>query len=123
MTAKALVLAVCLTGCATLFGGGPDNVPLASEPTGAMIRVNGAVVGKTPMVLGLDRGSPAMIEVSLDGYAPKTFGLKKSLNGWFIANIFWFYLIVPFVVDVIDGNWQSYDDDTIVVKLAPLGAS
>ena len=121
---KALALGlVVLAGCATLFAGGPDSVPITSDPTGATIKVNGAVVGKTPMTLGLDRGEPAMIEVVADGYAPKVFALKKSLNGWFIANIFWVYLVAPIVIDLVTGNWQSYDDDTILVRLAPLGAS
>ncbi len=122
MTMKALAL-VALTGCATLFGGGPDNVPIASDPTGATIKVNGAFVGKTPMVLGLDRGSPAFIEISADGYAPKAFAIEKGINGWFWLNILWVELVVPVVVDLLDGDWHAFDDTPILVHLMPLGAT
>jgi hypothetical protein len=115
---KALAF-VALAGCATMFGGGPDAVPIQTQPSGASIYINGHVVGQTPMVLGLDRGSPALIELYAPGYRPVTIQLKKSINGWFIANVVWFYLIVPWIVDVVMGNWQAYDDNVVLVPLQP----
>jgi hypothetical protein len=104
---KALVLVAVLSGCATLFGGGPDQVTIASRPPGATIRVNGNVVGQTPMVLAFDRDSPALIQLDLDGYKPQSYELQKSFNTWTILN-----LTDPFgwIVDFATGNWQCYGE-------------
>ena len=116
---KALVLAVFLTGCATLFGGGPDELTITSRPPGATIRVNGNPAGTTPAMLAFDRDSPAVIEMTLDGYQPAKFELKKSFNTWAILNLTDF---VGWIVDFATGDWQCYSDG-VDIGLAPLGRS
>ena len=115
-TAAALVL---LTGCATLFGGGPDDVTIMSHPPGAVIRVNGNVVGQTPMSLAFDRSSPALIQLDLPGYRPEAYALKKSFNTWAILNLTDF---IGWIVDFATGDWQCYEDG-IDMGLVPLVGS
>jgi hypothetical protein len=116
---KAAAHVLLLSGCATLFGGGPDEVTIMSHPPGATIKVNGNVVGQTPMVLAFDRDSPANIQLALDGYRPETFQLKKSFNSWILLNLTDF---IGWIVDFADGNWQCYGDG-IDMGLVPVGSS
>ena len=52
----ALAAMCCLaTGCATIVAGGPDQVPVRTNPSGAYVYLDGQVVGRTPLVLTLDR--------------------------------------------------------------------
>ena len=114
--AAALVL---LSGCATLFGGGPDEVTIASHPPGAVIRVNGNTVGQTPMVLAFDRDSPALIQLDLPGYRPESYSLQKHFNTWTILNLTDF---VGWIFDFWTGNWQTYDEG-FDMGLVPLAGS
>lgn len=111
---------LALAGCATLFASGPDYVPVATNPPGAWVYVNGTAVGQTPMTVPLERGRPAQIQIALEGFQPLVFERASSINGWFFANLLWFYTIVPWVIDLVDGNWQRYDDTPIMVGLTPL---
>jgi len=120
MTAKVAASAlVALTGCATLFGGGPDTVTITSRPPGATIIVNGNAVGQTPMALAFDRDSPANIRLELDGYRPENFSLEKSFNTWTILNL---SDIFGWIIDFADGDWHCYSDG-VDMGLHPLGAS
>ena len=118
---KSIVLVALLSGCATLFGGGPDSLLVSSRPAGARIRVNGNFVGLTPQVLAFDRDAPAFIQLDLDGYAPASYQLQKSFNGWAILNL---TDIIGWIIDFADGNWQCYSDG-VDIGLHPLagGAS
>jgi hypothetical protein len=116
---RALVLAVCLTGCATLWGGGPDELTITSRPPGAAILVNGNRAGVTPAILAFDRGSPAVIELALDGYQTARFELKKSFNSWAILNL---TDPIGWIIDFVTGDWQCYGAG-VDMGLVPLGAS
>lgn len=120
MKLTAFVLAVLLCGCATLFAGGPDSVPINTNPPGAYVYVNGQVVGQTPMVVELDRSrSMADIRIYYPGFVPIQISRYKSFNNWTLANFFIVYLIFPVIVDVATGNWQRFDDDAIAIGLTP----
>ncbi len=120
----AVVLAALgLAGCATLFAGGPDYVPVATNPPGAWVYINGAPVGQTPTTVRLERGQPAQIQIALSGFQPVLLMRDTEINGWFFANLVWFYAIVPWVVDLVDGNWQRFDDTPIAIGLTPLAGA
>jgi hypothetical protein len=120
MTVKLALAALCMTGCATLFAGGPDYVPVNTNPPGAWVYYNGMPVGQTPTMVHLERGRPAQIQIALEGFQPVMFMRDSQINGWFFANILWFYTIVPWVVDLVDGDWQRFDDTPIAIGLTPL---
>jgi PEGA domain len=109
-----------LTGCATLFASGPDYVPVSTNPPGAWVYYDGAPVGQTPTVVRLERGRPAQIQIALDGFQPVLLQRDSSINGWFFVNILWLAAIVPVIVDVVDGDWQRFDDTPIAIGLVPM---
>ena len=116
---KIWAFVLVLSGCATLFGGGPDTVTVTSRPPGAQIKVNGHYVGETPMALALDRDSPAHISLALDGYQTADFDLEKSFNTWTILNLTDF---IGWIVDFAGGDWHCYSDG-VDMGLHPIGAS
>jgi hypothetical protein len=108
-----------LGGCATLFAGGPDRVPVATNPPGAFVYLNGRFVGQSPTVVEMDREHPGQIQIYLPGFRPLVMSRHKSLNLWFIANILWAAAIVPVIVDIATGNYQEYEGSPIAVGLTP----
>jgi hypothetical protein len=117
MKLAALALAV-VTGCATVVAGGPDTIPINTNPPGAYVYVNGQVVGQTPMVIELDRQrSMADIRIYYPGFVPIQISRYKSLNGWVFGNFF--LAIFPVIIDIATGNWQRFDDEPIAIGLQP----
>jgi len=117
---KLALCALALTGCATLFAGGPDYVPVSTNPPGAWVYYNGQPVGQTPTTVLLERGRPAQIQIAMQGFQPVVFERQSDVNGWFFANILWFYAVVPWVIDLVDGDWRRFDDTPIAIGLTPL---
>ena len=48
-------------------------VPCSSEPAGATVEINGAVIGVTPLNLSPAAGAPQEVSLLLNGYLPKRF--------------------------------------------------
>lgn len=116
----ALAIVATLGGCATMFAGGPDSIPINTNPAGAYVYVNGQIVGQTPMVLTLerDRGS-ADIRIYYPGFQPVQMLRYKSVNGWVFANLLILPLVFPVIIDLVTGNWQRFDDEPIMLGLTP----
>lgn len=116
------VTAVCtltalsaLAGCASVMAGGPDRVPVSTNPSGANVFVDNAPVGQTPMMLTLDRSKPkAEVRLELAGFEPITVVREKSINGWIFGNILIGGLI-GVVVDAASGNATKFDEDPIAI--------
>lgn len=124
--ATIAALAVALTlgpaGCATVIASGPDQVPVATNPAGAYVYVNGQFVGQTPTTVSLDRDAPGQIQIYLPGFRPVVMMRDKSLNGWFIGSLLLFYTLIPLIVDLVTGNHVAYDEAPIAIGLTPDGA-
>ena len=119
--AAAIVAAVCmfsLGGCATIIAGGPDTIPINTNPPGAYVYVDGQVVGQTPMVVTLHRGrSLGDIRIYYPGFQPVQITRYKELNGWVFGNIF--LGLWPVIIDLITGDWQRFDDSPVAIGLTP----
>jgi hypothetical protein len=108
------------SGCATVMAGGPDHVQVATNPPGAQVFVDEQFVGTTPGIVTLDRAhSQGRIRIQAPGYQPVMLIRSKGINGWFWANLCvgW----VGFLVDVITGDYQSFDDTPVMINLMPMG--
>lgn len=107
------------TGCATIMAGGPDRVPVSSNPPGAAVFVDNVQVGVTPTVVTLDRGrSQGNIRIEAPGYAPVVIQRGKQINGWFWGNLCLGGL-VGMVIDLVTGDVKRFDDTPIGVGLSP----
>lgn len=114
---NALVLALVAqtAACATLFSGS-SQIPVMTNPPGAGVYVNGALVAQTPTTLNLESDVPAHIQIYMPGFRPVQIMQQKTIAGWFWANIlFW----PGFFVDLATGKYQKYDASAIAIGLVP----
>lgn len=117
--AVLIVCGVLLGGCATIMAGGPDHVPVATNPPGATVFVDNMPVGTTPMVVTLNREhSNGVIRIEMAGFAPVTVVRAKNINGWFWVN-FCFGGVIGIIVDLITGDIKAFDDTPITLGLTP----
>jgi len=83
------LIAVLLTGCASIISGRMQSFPVTSRPSGATATYQNQTQ-KTPCVLILDRKMPSVqIIIEKDGYEPYIISLRRSHNGWVFGNIIW----------------------------------
>ncbi len=59
--------AVIASGCATIVNGSTERVEIASDPPGAMAKVDGIPIGTTPTSIDLKRGEPHSVTIEKDG--------------------------------------------------------
>jgi hypothetical protein len=108
-----------ISGCATIMAGGPDHVPVSTNPPGATVFVDNMPVGTTPMMVTLNRqNSSGVIRLELAGFAPVTVVRAKGINGWFWVNLC-FGGIIGIVVDLVTGDVKSFDDAPIALGMTP----
>jgi hypothetical protein len=121
--ALLLASAVLFTGCATIMQGGPDHVQVVTNPPGASVYLDDALVGQTPTVVTLDREhSQGRIRVEATGYAPIVIQRSKHINGWFWANLC-LGGVVGIVIDLATGDIKGFDNTPINAALTPAGGA
>jgi hypothetical protein len=79
--AAALLVAVsslALTGCAVFSKGKSQTVVVRSTPAGAVAKINGTEVGRTPFKVDLARAEVYRIDFSKPGFSPQTALLMPS---------------------------------------------
>lgn len=119
MRPVALVLLLVFSGCATIMAGGPDRIPVSTNPPGATVFVDNIPVGQTPVMVTLDRQhSSGVIRIELPGFAPVAIVRTTSINGWFWANLC-FGGLIGIVVDLVTGDIKAFDDSPIAIGLTP----
>lgn len=114
-----LVLAsLALSGCATIFAGGPDRIPVQTNVPGASVYVDEVLVGQTPTVILLDRQkSQGRIRIEAPGYQPVVLQRVKTINGMFWANIC--VGIIPMLIDAVTGDMKKFEDGPLNIALTP----
>jgi PEGA domain len=119
MRPVTLILLLAFSGCATIMAGGPDRIPVSTNPPGATVFVDNIPAGQTPLMITLDRQhSSGVIRIELAGFAPVTLVRTTSINGWFWANLCIGGLL-GIVVDVVTGDIKAFDDAPIAIGLTP----
>jgi len=106
-----------LTGCATLFSGGPQPINVTSDPPGATFQY-GIYNGKTPDTIQASRGELAHVATfTLAGYEPKTVPVETGIQG----STWWDILFaIGFAVDFASGNAYKVVDPNIRATLTPI---
>jgi hypothetical protein len=115
------VVALALSGCASIISGGTQPVTIMSEPDGASVTVTNRTGEKihngiTPATLTLKRGAGYFkpetykVEVKKDGYEPRQLDIVSTVNGWYIGNILFGGLIGFLAVDPATGAMYSFPE-------------
>ncbi|HLH76096.1 MAG TPA: hypothetical protein VKV28_04735 [Candidatus Binataceae bacterium] len=116
-------LTCCLiTGCASIFSSGPENLTLQSSPTGATYQY-GTFSGKTPDTIAVPRNAISKaysVSFSLPGYNTKSMPVDTRIQGvtW-LDLLFW----PGFIVDFATGNAYALATPVVNATLQPAVAS
>lgn len=105
-------------GCATIITGGSQTVSFDSSPQGAIVNVNGKVVGKTPMSISLDKGKNKTVVFKLKGHQAVSRQLSTSVQPWFWGNILTGGLFGS-TTDFASGAVYEYSPNHYFVTLPP----
>lgn len=120
-TLAAGVVALGLSGCASIMNGSTQPVTIKSVPDGASVTVTNRAGekihnGTTPVTLTLNRGAGYFrsetykVEVKKEGYEPRQLDIVSNVNGWYIGNILFGGVIGLLAVDPATGAMYSFPD-------------
>src|SRR3989338_3712172 len=86
---RPLVLGIAffISGCATIVSGTTQKIPVSSDPTGAVAKVDGTMAAVTPTVFNLERKTDHTIEISKEGYKTALVAIRRAINGAAFGNI------------------------------------
>jgi hypothetical protein len=120
-TSRSFVALLCIgilsESCATIMhGGGSQDLAISSNPSGAMVTVDGVQLGNTPIVAHLKRGDTHKIRIELRGYEPYETALTKSVSGWVWGNIL-FGGLIGLAVDAISGGLYYLNPEQVQGEL------
>jgi len=117
-----IVLALALSGCATIMGKSQRPVTITSEPDGAEISIAnhaGKTVyeGRTPTTItlkagrGYFKGENYVVRFAREGYVPRETAIARKTNGWYVGGNFVFGgLIGWLIVDPATGAMWKLED-------------
>jgi hypothetical protein len=120
------LVAMLMTGCASIVHQTTQQIPVASNPPGAAVTVACGDVSNdsklvTPTVVTVHR-KPKLCAISLtkDGYQPTEVALAKKMSGWYLGNIL-FGGIVGLIVDAANGAMYDRTPPKVDVTLVQSG--
>tara|TARA_R110002096_G_scaffold344921_6_gene538048 strand:+ start:3553 stop:4011 length:459 start_codon:yes stop_codon:yes gene_type:complete len=105
------VLLSSMGGCATIRNEKYKEVGFTSEPSGAVVSMDGDEFGVTPCEIEIARkGRDKVVEISLDGYKTAVLKLNRSVEGKTV-----FGGLIGMSVDAISGKAGTYTDSVHVI--------
>ena len=113
-----VVIVLAQTGCATIMSGTSQEVLITSEPSGAMVKLNGMTM-ETPAKFTLNRKDNYVAELSMPGYHKAQVKLEKGVNGWVWGNIL-FGGIPGLVIDIVSGGCNNINPSDAHINMVPL---
>lgn len=114
-----LFASLILTGCATVFKGGEQSVPINSNPQGAEIIIDGISYGTTPQIVRLE--VQRSYDVTLrQGDQERTMTLRNRVGTtWVVLDVIG--LLIPLLVDASTGDWYELTPGEIIVDFTEEG--
>ncbi|ENX62492.1 MULTISPECIES: hypothetical protein [Acinetobacter] len=121
------VVALSLSGCASIISGKTQTMTFQSTPELSDITIlnrdgKKIHVGKAPVTVSLNRGAGFFVPerytviFEKEGYEKKEIKVTSSMNGWYIGNILFGGVIGLLIVDPATGAMYSLNTkDTNVV--------
>ena len=126
----ALAVAAALSGCATIVGHPTQDIPVASSPSDASIRIvdeAGVEVfkGSTPTTVTLPKSTghywgkkSYTVTIAKDGFKSQSVPITASPNGWYLGgNLLFGGVIGYFAVDPFNGNMYTLSPEAVNATL------
>ena len=104
-----------------MFGGVRKKMEVRSEPSGALVRLDGVTRGLTPAVLHPSTRSDHVVQVEMPGYEPVEVRLRRGISAWEWGNLL-NGLFPGVVYDGATGAVYRFHPGEVVVRLSPRGA-
>lgn len=114
-------LGLVLSGCATVINGTSQDVKIASEPSGADVKLTNGMSCTTPCEVNLKRRHDLRVDIAKEGYKPAYVLVQSRTGGAAAGNILLGGLIGG-VVDGSNGASNHLYPNPVSVKLVPLGS-
>jgi hypothetical protein len=108
-----------LSSCCSLVNTTRQTITIASNPPGALVKINGRDRGRTPLSFELERKDNHEVEILLDGYQPHRIVTSRSPSMWVLGDLVCTLLLVP--IDALDGAAFNIDPTNIEVHLEKSG--
>lgn len=117
--AAVLLLA---SGCATVFHGSRQIIPIQSSPSGATVTTTPST-GQypTPANLNLARKDSYVLAFSHPGYSNAWFTVHSSISGGYVVADVLLTGLLGVVVDGITGAWYNLSPREVAVTLTKVG--
>ena len=115
-----------MSSCASIVHGPTQTVDFKSQPTGAVIKIDGKEYGTAPQSVELKRRGRLKgentekleynVEVVMDGYYPYEMKIKRSMDGWFLGNLL-FGGLLGIIIDAANGSMYQLTPDQMVAQM------
>ena len=115
-TFMTFMMAIALSGCATIMHGTSQDIGFQSAPTNAKVTVDGLPMGNTPVVAKLSRKDNHIVKMNLEGYQPFEATLTRGTSGWVWGNIV-FGGLIGLAVDAMSGGLYNLTPTQISAQL------
>jgi len=114
-----LLLAVFLTGCATVITGSKRTIVVESSPPGAEVYINDDLRGVTPFKHKMEvQKEPMTLKVKLEGYKPEVATFERKWEAqWLLLDLLGGIILFP--VDMKTGAWYGYAPSKFDFQLQP----
>jgi len=109
-------LALFAGGCASIVKGTTQAIPVSSDPMGAQVKLDGNLVGQTPVKVEVKRKSDHLLTIEKPGYQVESVAITRNIGGAVFGNIIAGGLI-GWGVDAISGAQYNLTPATINVAL------
>ncbi len=95
------------SGCATAVYGTSENIPVASDPAGASVTVDGKPAGDTPLTVKLSRKHDHKIQIQKSGYITYKITTETASNPGAWVPYLIPAVIVPPVILLYFGEFET----------------
>lgn len=118
------LFAITSTGCATIIGGGHQEIETTSTPSGARVLVDGDDMGTTPLTLNLKRDASHVVTFQLQGYDDIVVNMDKEFRaGAVLAGNLFSWGLLGMVIDVGSGAAYKLTPEELEATLDKNGMS
>jgi hypothetical protein len=115
-------LFVLAQGCASIIKGTTQPIPIASDPSGADILIDGKVMGQTPKTLALKRKGTYVITIQKPGFEQQSVPIVRKIGGAVWGNAIAGGLI-GWGFDAASGAQYNLSPESVAVKLLPVNTT
>ena len=107
-----------VAGCASIMTSDSQEVTFQSTPEGALVKVDGNELGRTPLTLKIAKKTNQTLTFEKEGYKTYSAPMTTETSGWFFGNI----LLGGFfgsTTDGVTGAMHEYAPGEYIVTLEP----